>query len=127
MIQHIHAFLLLVLFQLLFPAAGILLSLWPLEMNIHNEIAVRLQVPFSALRELLLASRKAEEKVILCQPPILTHVRLWGGRRMQSVQEVHFTSKLRPRVPNYKLDTQIGIQSLDTQAVFLHNIMLTPY
>lgn len=46
---------------------------------------------------------------------------------MQSVWEVHFTSKLRPRVPNYKLDTQIGMQSLDTQAVFLHNIMLTLY
>ena len=96
-------------------------------MNIHNEIAVRLQVPFSALRELVLASRKAEEKVVLCQPPILTHVRLWGGRHMLSVREVHFTSKLRPRVPNYELDTQIGIQSLDTQAIFLHNIMLTPY
>lgn len=50
-----------------------------------------------------------------------------GGRHMLSVREVHFTSKLRPGVPNYELDTQVGIQSLDTQAIFLHNIMLTPY
>ena len=33
-----------------------------------------------------------------------------GGQHMLSVREVHFTSKLRPRVPNYELDPQIGIQ-----------------
>lgn len=78
MIQHLHAFLLLVLFlygTLCSLQLGFCSSLCPLEVNIHNEIAVRLQVPFSTLRELLLASRKAEEKVILGQPPILTHIR----------------------------------------------------
>ena len=51
-------------------------------MNIHNEIAVRLQVPLSTLRKILLASRKAEGKVISCQPPILTHVRGRGIHRV---------------------------------------------
>lgn len=56
---------------------GVYQSLWPLEMNIHNEIAVIFQVPFRALRELLLGSRKAEERAKSLHHSILTLVR-WG-------------------------------------------------